>query len=168
MNNSKAKCSEEVEFVFIFFFSLLDIFFEVLRKVSDFDVMLEGKFEFVHFLLECLSLWGLLECNHSSVNRLSLLVIQSSSNFLLVNLLPLGFLEGFEFRFNIFEFIINVIKLFVVNLKTSFVVVDGFVELLENIFNLFCHLLASFGGQKFLVKSLDVFHLLGVFKSFEG
>jgi len=166
MNNSKAKCSEEVEFVLIFFFFLL-LFFEVLRKVSDFDVILEGIFEFFQFLLECLSLWGLLECNHVSVNRLSLLAIQSSSNFLRVNLIPLGFLEGFEFRFNIFDFIINVIELFVVNLKTSFVVVDGFVELLENIFNLSCHLLASFGGQKFLVKSLDVFHLLGVSKSFE-
>jgi len=68
MNNSKAKCSEEVEFFFIL------VFFEVLRKVSDLDVMLEGSFEFEHFLLECLSLWGLLECNHSSVNRLSLFV----------------------------------------------------------------------------------------------
>jgi len=73
MNNSKAKCSEEVEFFFFFFLFFL-VFFEVLRKVSDLDVMLEGSFEFEHFLLECLSLWGLLECNHSSVNRLSLFV----------------------------------------------------------------------------------------------
>jgi len=60
-----------------------------------------------------------------------------------VHLAPLGFLEGFELVYNIVNFVINVIEFIVVNRKTVPFVVDGFVELLEDILDFFSHSLAS-------------------------
>jgi len=60
----------------------------------------------------------------------------------LVHLAPLGFLEGFELLLNIVNFVINVFEIIVVNRKTVPFVVDGFVELLEDILDFFSHILA--------------------------
>ena len=86
----------------------------------------------------------------------------------LVDLVPLGCLEGFEFIFNIVNFVIEVHELLVVDLKTSLVVVDGFIELMEDISDFSGHLLASWGGHEFLVEGLEVLSFFRVTPSVEG
>lgn len=59
-------------------------------------------------------------------------------------------------------------ELFVVNLNTSFVVVDRFIELMEDIREFCLHFLASWGGQEFLVECLKILHFLGMCPSLDG
>lgn len=70
--------------------------------------------------------------------------------------------------FNIVDFVIDVFELVVVNHKTVLVVVDGFVEHLEDILDFGSHSLASWGGKEFVVESIEISHFLGFTPSLEG
>jgi len=86
----------------------------------------------------------------------------------LVHLVPLGVIEGFELVFNIGDLFIEETERVVVNHKTVLVVVDGFVEYMEDISDFGSHFRTSFGVNEFLVESLEFLHFLGVFPSLHG
>lgn len=77
-------------------------------------------------------------------------------------------IELFHLFSNISKLVIDLLEILVVNVHALFVVVDALVELFEDVLDFGLHSLALFGGEEFLVESLEVLHLLGLGPSLGG
>jgi len=152
--------SEEVE-VFVF---LSEGFWEI----GDLHVLFEAVLDVFQLFLEGFSFLGVFEGNESSVERLSLLVVEDLLHLHVILCLPWGFFEGFHLSNDIIDLVIDLLEILVVNVHALFVVVDALVELLEDVGDFGLHFLALWGGEEFLVESLEVLHLLGVGPSLGG
>lgn len=147
------KCSEEHT-------AGLHVLLPLLWDIGNVDVVMDGLTEVVERLSKLVSLWGVLEFLESTVESLSLSIVESSMESFLEIVVPVSFLKVLVVLLDIIDSILESVELGVVDMDTSWGLLDGFVEVLSELLPLF-HEGLTFGGLlEFLIKGLKVFDLV--------
>lgn len=141
---------------------------DLLWKISDLDVGLEGKIELLKLLGKSLPLSRLGEGLESSSERLGL---WGSGGLLpggIVGFLPLGSLEHLVLVLDIIGLVLDDLDTLVVDVDTVLGLLDVLLKGLTEVLPLSHELLTLWGGKEFLVEGLDGLDLIGMSPSLEG
>lgn len=143
-------------------FEKVSVFLPVLWDIRDMDLLLDGVLELSHLLLECLSLWRVLEVFGSTLNTFSLLVVEGSMPSLLVGLSPLGLEEFLISVSDIIDLVGELIHLVIWEMDTLLGLLKVLLKDSTDISPLLDHLLSEWRLHESLIDLFDVVDLLGV------
>jgi len=134
----------------------------LLWDISDFDLLLDGLLELSHLLLECFSLWGLLEVFGSHFDSLSLWIVNGGLPSLLIGFSPFGLEESLIGVSDIIDLIGEIVHFVIWEMNTLVSFLKVVLKNLTDISPLLDHLLSEWGLHESSVDFLNVVDLLGV------
>lgn len=124
------------------------------------DVVVDGLSEVMKRFSKSVALWGVLEFPESTVEPLSLIVGESLVESMVELWCPVGLSELLVVLFDIIGSILEFVHLAVVDMDTSWGLLDGIVEGLSELLPLFHEGLSSWGSLEFLIKGLEIVDLV--------
>merc|ERR1712048_631184 len=138
----------------------IHIFHPLFWDIRNVDVVMDGLTEVVERSSKLFTLTGFLEFLESTVESLSLFVVESSIESLFEVLVPVGFLKVLVVLLDIIDSILESIHLGVVDMDTSWGLLNGFVEGLSELLPLFHEGLTFWRCLEFLIKGLEFVDLV--------
>lgn len=140
---------------------------DILWKISNLQVLLDGLIEFLKFLIKSLPFSRFLERMESSGDTLSLLGVESILPSLLVGSSPGGFFELLVLVSNIIELVANHIEVIILNMDTVWSFSDSLLKSFTEIGPLLNKFLSFWRGKELFVKLFKSMNLWGVSPSFK-
>jgi len=132
----------------------------LLWDIGNVDVVVDGLTEVVERLSKLVSLWGVLELLESTVEGMGLLVFESIMESIIEVGVPVGVLKVLVVLLDIINSILESVHLGVVDMNTSWGLLDGFVESLSELLPLFHEGLTFGGSLELLIKGLKLLDLI--------
>lgn len=124
------------------------------------DVVVDGLTEVVERFSKLLSLTGVLEFLEGTVESLSLFVVEGLIESTIEVVSPVGVLKVLVVLLDIIDSVLESVELGVVDMKTSWGLLDGVVEVISELLPLF-HEGLTFGRLlEFLIKGLKIVDLI--------